>query len=89
MKCTIAGVCIEYSVRKKRERKATKANLMKNIERANAHLVGNPSDESLISQLEKLQAELNKILDFETRGAYYSFKNEMDGGRRAKLKIFL
>ena len=68
LKCTIAGVCIEYSVRKKRERNGNKVKLMDEIEKVKIQMNNDPSNESIISQLESLNADLNKILDFETKG---------------------
>jgi len=68
LKCTLAGVCIEYCVRKKRERKGVKDKLMDDIEKVKIQINDDPSNEVLISQLDKMEAELNKILDFETKG---------------------
>ena len=67
LKCTITGVCIEYCSRKKKERNAKKTNLLKDIEKINLLIDKNPSSE-VLSQLDQLQLELNKIIDFETKG---------------------
>ena len=68
LKCTIAGVCIEYSVRKKKERKGVKAKLITDIEKVKMQINNDPSNDLLVTQLENLEADLNKILDFETKG---------------------
>ena len=41
---------------------------MDEIEKVKIQLNNDPSNESIISQLESLNADLNKILDFETKG---------------------
>ena len=41
---------------------------MYDIEKVKIQINDNPSSESLHSQLENLERELNNILDFETRG---------------------
>ena len=61
-------MCIEYSVRKKRERNDIKAKLMGEIEKVKIQMNADPSNESLVSQLDSLNVDLNKILDFETKG---------------------
>ena len=67
LKCTITGVCIDYSSRKKKERIAKKTKIMKDIDKVNQLIAIDPSD-TLLSQRESLQTELNKILDYETKG---------------------
>ena len=66
LKCTIAGVYIEYSVRKKRERNGIKAKLMGEIEKAKIQMNDDPSNESSLSKLDILNVDLNKILANET-----------------------
>ena len=68
MKCTITGFCMEYGARKKKERKVEKARLMKEIEKVKIKLNDSSSNDSLTSELKDLEAEFNKILDFETKG---------------------
>ena len=68
LKCIIAGVCIEYSVRKKKERKGVKAKLINDIEKVKIQINNDSSNDLLVTQLESLEADLNKILDFETKG---------------------
>ena len=84
LKCTIAGVCIEYSVRKKRERNGNKVKLMNEIEKVRIQMNDDPSNESLISQLDNLNADLNKILDFETKGLMIRSRTRwMEEGERS------
>ena len=69
LKCTIAGICVEYSARKKKERKKEKDQLLYDIGKTKL-LLGNGSnqDNSLLLKLEELEDKLNKIYDFETKG---------------------
>ena len=84
LKCTIAGVCIEYSVRKRRERNGIKAKLMGEIEKVKIQMNDDPSNESLISQLDSLNVDLNKILDFETKGLMIRSRTRwMEEGERS------
>ena len=50
------------------ERNGNKVKLMDEIEKVKIQMNDDPSNKSLISQLESLNADLNKILDFETKG---------------------
>ena len=71
LKCCITGVCIEYSSRKKKERNNEKNKLLldiNNIKTQLSSIVPPPDDKSLLLRLEKLEDELNKIYDFETKG---------------------
>ena len=68
LKCTITGVCMEYGARKKKERKAEKAKLMEEIEKAKIKLNESSSADSSTTHLDNLESELNKILDLETKG---------------------
>ena len=88
LKCTITGVCIEYFSRKKKERNAEKAQLLKDIEKVNLLIDSNPSND-LLSQLEKLQLELNKILDYETKGLIICSRPRwMEEGEKKSSKYF-
>ena len=46
----------------------SRKNLLMTLKKARVKVNDNPSSETLVSQLERLEAELNKILDFETKG---------------------
>ena len=70
LKCTIIGICIEYSSRKKKERMVQKDKLFKEIDEIKIKISNNVNDSSsnLIDQLDQLNDQLNKILDNETQG---------------------
>ena len=88
LKCTITGVCIEYFSRKKKERNAEKAKLLKDIEKVNLLIDSDPSND-LLSQLEKLQLELNQILDNETKGLIICSRPRwMEEGEKKVLNTF-
>ena len=59
---------MEYGARKKKERKAEKAKLMEEIEKAKIKLNESSSADSSTTHLDNLEFELNKILDLETKG---------------------
>ena len=88
LKCTIAGVCIEYSVRKKSERNDNKVKLMDEIEKVKVQMNDNPFNKSLIPQLETLNADLNKILDFETKGLMIRSRTRWVGEGEKSSKYF-
>ena len=67
-KCFISGHCMEYSARKKKERNATKSRLMDEISKLQAQIASDSRDSSLGEKLASLEADLNKIVDFETNG---------------------
>jgi mannosylglycoprotein endo-beta-mannosidase len=68
-KCTIAGYCMEYCSRKKKERNVEKLSIMNDIEKVKALISeGSSDDDSCVQRLSLLEAQLNKIVDFETRG---------------------
>ena len=59
---------MEYSARKKKERNATKSQLMDEISKLQAQIASDSRDSSLGEKLASLEADLNKIVDFETNG---------------------
>ena len=67
-KCTITGTCIEYCVRKKKERKYEKDRLLKGIEEIDNKLSTDPNNGQYFNEKEQLISQLNKILDQETQG---------------------
>ena len=84
LKCTITGVCMEYGARKKKERKAEKAKLMEEIEKAKIELNESSSADSSTTHLDNLESELNKILDLETKGLMIrSRKRWMEHGEKS------
>ena len=71
LKCYITGVCIDYSSRKKKERNRDKNKLLLDIDKIRTQLfnIVPPSvDNSLLTQLEELEDNLNKMYDYETKG---------------------
>ena len=71
MKRYITGACIEYSSRKKKERKQDKTKLLSDIEKIKLQLsTCNDSlqDEALLLQLDEFKEKLDKIYNFETKG---------------------
>ena len=69
MKCFIAGISIEYSARKKKERKKEKDQLLNEIDKTKLQLSNDlTTNDSLLQKLEQLEDKLNKIYDFETKG---------------------
>ena len=68
LKCTITGTCIEYCVRKKKERKAEKDRLLREVEEIDLKLSFDLNNNKLIEEKEQLITHLNKILDQETEG---------------------
>ncbi len=84
LKCTIAGVCMEYCARKKKERVADKMKLMDDIDKIKIKISDDPSNETLITSLESLEVELNKILDYETKGLIIRSRTKwMEEGERS------
>ena len=70
-KCTISGFCIEYTSRKKKERTASKINFITKIAEVNNNLASGLDADAvanLTKELNDLEAQLNKIVDFETEG---------------------
>ena len=76
-KCYIAGFCMEYSIRKKRERGKHKEDLLRKISEAKLKLSrtqkdplgDNNSDTALLfREIQELENDLNDILDKETAG---------------------
>ena len=63
LKCTIAGVCKEYSARKKKERKANKEKKLADIEKVKIEIANNKNaDNILFSRLEELEKKLDNNL---------------------------
>lgn len=67
-KCTISGHCMEYCTRKKKERNVKKSKIIDEISQIDIQIGNRPTDNTLIDKRATLEAELNKILDFETSG---------------------
>ncbi len=67
MKCTITGVCIEYSSRKKKGRNADKLKVLAEIENIKLQSNNDLSNNDAVNSLKDLEARLNKILDYETK----------------------
>ena len=71
-KCTIAGYCMEYSARKKKERTNAKLKLDQEITRFK-QMLNNTSNEQkckeTIEKISSLEKQLEEIHDFETSGA--------------------
>ena len=70
-KCTITGYCMEYTSRKKKERVSSKNDLYKKIDEIKNKLAGGLDSDAcadLTKELMDLEAQLNKIVDFETEG---------------------
>ena len=68
LKCTITGTCIQYCIRKKKERKAEKVRLLREVEEIDLKLSLDLNNDKLVEEKEQLITQLNKILDQETEG---------------------
>ena len=75
--CYVAGFCVEYSIRKKRERSKRKEELFRNISESKKKLSISQEDRlsdnssiiaQLIREIDELETDLNEILDKETAG---------------------
>ena len=68
LKCFLAGSCLEYCARKKKEKVFAKKDLLKDIEEIDKKLSVDPDNEELIKEKDFLVLALNDILDIETKG---------------------
>ena len=69
LKCFIIGIIIEYTARKKKEKKKEKDQLLSEIDKIKFQLSNDASsNNSHVLKLEELEDKLNKLYDFETKG---------------------
>ena len=67
-KMEVRGFCVQYSKRMNKKRQNREKDLQKHFDRLMNELKNNRSKQN-ISQLYCLQSELNKIIEYKTKGA--------------------